>query len=218
MAAGWTIDGAAWSSTSTRASAAWRAKRRVRPACATRRSSRRRAPPSSTTIGVRSANASSAGSCFLAAAVSGALAAARAAARLRQRCCDALPRLLSLLPLKLRNLIALAPDAARPACRTCGDPGDARRPWATPRLRVGLVTGCVQRVFFGHVNEATVRVLAAEGCEVLAPRSQGCCGALALHAGRDDDARQFARGLIGTFEARQRRRRSSSTRPAADRR
>ena len=35
------------------------------------------------------------------------------------------------------------------------------------------MTGCVQRVFFGHVNEATVRVLAAEGCEVLAPRRSG---------------------------------------------
>jgi glycolate dehydrogenase iron-sulfur subunit len=70
----------------------------------------------------------------------------------------------------------------------------------SPRLRVGLLTGCVQRVFFGHVNAATVRVLAAEGCEVMAPGDQGCCGALALHSGRDDDARAFARGLIAAFE------------------
>jgi glycolate oxidase iron-sulfur subunit len=55
-------------------------------------------------------------------------------------------------------------------------------------------------VFFGHVNDATVRVLAAEGCDVHAPHAQGCCGALALHAGRDADARHFARRLIETFE------------------
>src|SRR5262249_20146189 len=62
------------------------------------------------------------------------------------------------------------------------------------------VTGCVQRAFFGGVNEATVRTLAAEGCTVVAPRDQGCCGALALHAGHDDEARAFARTLIGVFE------------------
>jgi glycolate oxidase iron-sulfur subunit len=58
----------------------------------------------------------------------------------------------------------------------------------------------VQQVFFGHVNEASARLLAAEGCEVLAPAAQGCCGALALHAGRDDEARDFARRLIAAFE------------------
>jgi glycolate oxidase iron-sulfur subunit len=50
------------------------------------------------------------------------------------------------------------------------------------------------------VNQATARVLASEGCEVHAPRSQGCCGALALHAGEDETARTFARALIQTFE------------------
>jgi hypothetical protein len=50
------------------------------------------------------------------------------------------------------------------------------------------------------VNEATVRVLVAEGCEVVAPVGQGCCGALALHAGRLDEARAFAKRTIETFE------------------
>jgi len=68
------------------------------------------------------------------------------------------------------------------------------------RLTVGLLTGCVQRLVFPQVNEATVRVLAAEGCDVIAPRTQGCCGALALHAGRLDEARAFARRTIATFE------------------
>jgi glycolate oxidase iron-sulfur subunit len=51
-----------------------------------------------------------------------------------------------------------------------------------------------------NVNAATVRVLAAEGCDVVAPADQGCCGALALHAGRVEDARAFARLTIDTFE------------------
>ncbi|MCU1385469.1 MAG: protein of unknown function cysteine-rich region domain protein [Acidobacteria bacterium] len=70
----------------------------------------------------------------------------------------------------------------------------------TTRLTVGLLTGCVQRLVFPQVNAATVRVLAAEGCDVLAPPEQGCCGALALHSGRLDEARAFARRTIGTFE------------------
>jgi glycolate oxidase iron-sulfur subunit len=53
---------------------------------------------------------------------------------------------------------------------------------------------------FAHVNEATVRVLRAEGCEVIAPRAQGCCGALTLHAGRLDEARAFAKRTIDVFE------------------
>ena len=68
------------------------------------------------------------------------------------------------------------------------------------RANVGLVTGCVQRAFFPNVNAATVRVLAAEGCDVVAPRGQGCCGALSLHAGRLAEAKRFARRLIRRFE------------------
>jgi glycolate oxidase iron-sulfur subunit len=68
------------------------------------------------------------------------------------------------------------------------------------RMSAGLLTGCVQRLVFPNVNAATVHVLSAEGCEVLAPRDQGCCGALALHAGRLDEARRFARKTIATFE------------------
>jgi glycolate oxidase iron-sulfur subunit len=69
-----------------------------------------------------------------------------------------------------------------------------------PRLKAGLLTGCVQRLVFSHVNVATVNVLAREGCEVIAPSEQGCCGALALHAGRIEQARDFARRVIEVFE------------------
>ena len=68
------------------------------------------------------------------------------------------------------------------------------------RLTVGLLTGCVQRLVFPRVNDATINVLAAEGCDVIAPAGQGCCGALALHAGRLDEARAFARRTIDVFE------------------
>src|SRR5208283_606307 len=67
------------------------------------------------------------------------------------------------------------------------------------RATVGLVAGCVQRVFFPSVNEATVRVLAAEGCEVRIP-AQGCCGALSLHTGRATEGLALARALIERFE------------------
>ena len=68
-----------------------------------------------------------------------------------------------------------------------------------PRAVVGMLTGCVQQVFFPQVNIATARVLAAEGCDVVIPRSQGCCGALSLHDGRRAEAARFAADLIETF-------------------
>jgi glycolate oxidase iron-sulfur subunit len=69
------------------------------------------------------------------------------------------------------------------------------------RAVVGMLTGCVQSVFFPRVNAATARVLAAEGCDVIIPRSQGCCGALSLHSGRAAEAVGFAQRTIETFEA-----------------
>jgi glycolate oxidase iron-sulfur subunit len=69
------------------------------------------------------------------------------------------------------------------------------------RAVVGMLTGCVQQVFFPGVNHATVAVLAAEGCDVVIPESQGCCGALSLHSGRQAEAAAFARQTIETFEA-----------------
>ena len=77
------------------------------------------------------------------------------------------------------------------------------RPTTKPRRRVGMLSGCVQQVFFPHVNAATARVLAAEGCEVLIPRQQACCGALMLHSGLEDDAAGLAKKTIAVFEAAQ---------------
>lgn len=71
---------------------------------------------------------------------------------------------------------------------------------AARRGRVALLSGCVQDVFFHRVNEATVRVLAAEGYDVLVPRDQQCCGALELHAGREESALGRAKRTIARFE------------------
>ena len=68
------------------------------------------------------------------------------------------------------------------------------------RGTVAFLQGCVQRVFFGPVNEATVRVLTAEGFEVHSPRLPRCCGALPLHAGVDDEARGLAKQTIEALE------------------
>jgi glycolate oxidase iron-sulfur subunit len=73
-------------------------------------------------------------------------------------------------------------------------------PNTKPRRRVGMLSGCVQQVFFSHVNTATARVLAAEGCEVVIPEEQGCCGALMLHSGLESEAIGLARRMITAFE------------------
>jgi glycolate oxidase iron-sulfur subunit len=67
------------------------------------------------------------------------------------------------------------------------------------RAVVGMLTGCVQGEFFPQVNAATARVLALEGCDVVIPAGQGCCGALSVHAGRREQARRLARRTVGAF-------------------
>lgn len=67
------------------------------------------------------------------------------------------------------------------------------------RYRVGLILGCVQRLFNPEVNDATVRVLTANGCEVVIPKSQGCCGALTHHQGQVEQTAALARHLIASF-------------------
>ncbi len=103
--------------------------------------------------------------------------------------------LLERLAPTLATLDALAP-------RLRGVPRPPRRVAAhgTRRAVVGMLTGCVQSAFFPDVNSATVRILAAEGCDVLIPSGQGCCGALSVHNGRRAEAERFARRLIDTFE------------------
>ena len=67
------------------------------------------------------------------------------------------------------------------------------------RARVALFAGCISQVSFAALHEATIRVLTANGCEVVVPAGQLCCGALAAHAGVRDVARQLARVNLGVF-------------------
>jgi glycolate oxidase iron-sulfur subunit len=99
------------------------------------------------------------------------------------------------LPGSLSSLVDVAPpwrSSERPPAVT---PAAGER-----RARVGMLTGCVQRVVFGNVNAATARVLAADGYEVVAPRAQACCGALSVHAGRLAEGLARARRLIEVFD------------------
>jgi glycolate oxidase iron-sulfur subunit len=67
------------------------------------------------------------------------------------------------------------------------------------RARVALFAGCISQVSFAALHEATIRVLTANGCEVIVPDGQLCCGALPAHAGVRDIARQLARVNMDVF-------------------
>ncbi|WP_309741707.1 (Fe-S)-binding protein, partial [Chamaesiphon sp. OTE_20_metabat_361] len=67
------------------------------------------------------------------------------------------------------------------------------------RYRVGMILGCVQKLFFDRVNQATVRVLTANGCEIVIPQAQGCCAALPHHQGQEEQAKTLARQMIDNF-------------------
>jgi glycolate oxidase iron-sulfur subunit len=103
-----------------------------------------------------------------------------------------------LLPPRMRAMEALLPQVPRPEKVPEMVPAQGER-----RRRVGMLLGCVQRVFFPHVNAATARILSLEGCEVVAPEAQPCCGALLVHAGEEERALKFARRTIDVFEKAQ---------------
>ena len=106
--------------------------------------------------------------------------------------------LLGSVPLRFAQLEALSPNVSFADLRTPLPEFTAAQP-GRARGRVALVAGCVQRSFFPSVNAATIRVLSAEGYDVLVPPGQGCCGALSLHSGRAAEAKRFARALIRRF-------------------
>lgn len=109
--------------------------------------------------------------------------------------------ILTLLPGNIRTMEALMPVVAEPASN--GTFQEVLPAKGERRLRVGLLLGCVQRVFFPEVNAATARVLVSEGCEVIIPRDQGCCGALMVHAGEEKKALEHARQMIDAFDLAQ---------------
>ena len=103
--------------------------------------------------------------------------------------------LLKLFPKRVQSMEALMPKLAQNEHVAEITPAQGMQ-----RKRVGLLLGCVQREFFPQVNAATARVLAAEGCEVVAPQDQPCCGALMVHAGEEEGALALARKTIDVFE------------------
>jgi glycolate oxidase iron-sulfur subunit len=107
--------------------------------------------------------------------------------------------LTALLPQNLRTMEQLMPDLSRRECSAVLPARIAAK--GEKRRTVALITGCVQSVFMAQVNAATARVLAAEGCEVLVPQNQGCCGALLLDLGQEDEALAMARKMIDQFES-----------------
>jgi glycolate oxidase iron-sulfur subunit len=111
-----------------------------------------------------------------------------------------------LLPLRLLERIGVLPLLRAASDRIAALPRLVSWPplpevssAAAAERRVGLLSGCVAEVLFGETNRATVRVLNRNGCTVIAPRAQGCCGALHLHAGDRDAARACARRNIDAF-------------------
>jgi glycolate oxidase iron-sulfur subunit len=107
------------------------------------------------------------------------------------------PRIRRLAP-RLAAMTAMTPESSlRRSLTRLPERFEAR---GERRGTVALLQGCVQRVFFSDVNEATARVLAAEGFEVHVPRQPRCCGALPMHAGEDVQARELAKSTIEALE------------------
>jgi glycolate oxidase iron-sulfur subunit len=73
-------------------------------------------------------------------------------------------------------------------------------PLGARRYRVGFISGCIMDQVFRDINEASIRVLAANGCEVVTPQNQRCCGALHVHSGEAEQGRALARANIDAFE------------------
>ncbi len=102
------------------------------------------------------------------------------------------------LPRRLAQLVRMIP-------RNQTTTGSVRGDWKIApaigkhRARVGLFLGCVMRSLFGNVHQATVRVLTHNGCEVVIPKGQWCCGALNVHAGERDFAAKMAARNVRAF-------------------
>jgi glycolate oxidase iron-sulfur subunit len=124
-----------------------------------------------------------------------ALAPARLAQRLGlDRAAEALG-LVRLLPPRLRQLVRMLPPLGK---------SQPALPHVLPavgkrRARVALFTGCVSDVMFRHTHWATARVLQANGCDVIVPAAQACCGAIHFHAGSSEPARDFADRNVEAF-------------------
>ena len=103
-----------------------------------------------------------------------------------------------LLPRRLREMEALLPPVPD---RFFAPQAEVLPAIGPRRARVAFLSGCVMPLLFGEINEATVRVLRRNGCDVLIPKDQGCCAALNVHNGEMVAAKAMARRNIDTFLA-----------------
>src|SRR3984893_16290306 len=106
-------------------------------------------------------------------------------------------KLTALLPPRLRALEPLTPQVQRQFSDALIRPVETP---VDPKYRVGLLTGCVQDFAFSHVNRDTADALLANGCEVVTPRAQSCCGSIHAHNGELELARQMARRTLDAFD------------------
>ena len=102
------------------------------------------------------------------------------------------------LPRRLREMEALLPPVPD---RYFVPPAEVLPALGARRARVAFLSGCVMPLLFGEINDATVRVLRRNGCEVIFPTGQGCCAALNLHNGEMTAAKAMARRNIDAFLA-----------------
>ncbi len=99
----------------------------------------------------------------------------------------------------LAAMLALAPWRMAPPADL--KDGEIFRARGLRRARVILFQGCAQRVLAGRINEAAIRLLTRHGVDVIIAGNEGCCGALSLHMGREDEARSFARKNVASWYA-----------------
>ena len=107
-------------------------------------------------------------------------------------------RVLVLIPGPLKSIEAQSPTAAK---RFFGPSAQVFPARDQKRARVAVLSGCIMPLVHANAMDATVRVLQRNGCEVVAPKGQGCCGALNAHGGDLEMARQMARRNIDVFLA-----------------
>lgn len=107
-------------------------------------------------------------------------------------------RLLDLFPARFTSMETMLPSlASRPFMRSVPETIAGHAPVTR---HVGFFTGCVMDLFYAEVHHASSRVLQANGCDIRIPPQQVCCGALHMHAGERQQARQLARRNISAFE------------------
>ncbi|MBI1170980.1 glycolate oxidase subunit GlcF [bacterium] len=103
---------------------------------------------------------------------------------------------------RLKAMLKLAPKSLPPVSRN--DDAQVFPAQGARKMRVALMTGCVQKALDTEINDATIRLLTRLGAEVVVPRNMGCCGGLPLHMGQEDAAHGFARSMVKAVMAEHR--------------